>query len=142
MTPTQCCALALGASLCILSLVFTSMHLELDHPALPELQRPSRKGKERDLMHRDSSRDLQPTDLDEKLIALRRRTALCAPSLPFCIAVLTIPAVPTGQETGQTALYRLPHLRRLAEKDPQNLLLKHPLDRRLLQDGRICHHRW
>ncbi|KAK0199206.1 hypothetical protein DFS33DRAFT_1388906 [Desarmillaria ectypa] len=35
----------------------------------PEIQRPSRKGKERDLMHRDSPKDPQPTDLDEKLIA-------------------------------------------------------------------------
>ncbi|KAF9050675.1 hypothetical protein BDZ89DRAFT_1057118 [Hymenopellis radicata] len=47
------------------------MHLELDPAALQDFQKPSRKGKERDLLHRDSSRDPQPTDLDEKLIALR-----------------------------------------------------------------------
>ncbi|KAF8162971.1 hypothetical protein B0H34DRAFT_744517 [Crassisporium funariophilum] len=39
-------------------------------------QKPSRKGKERDPTHRDMpQRDLKPTDLDEKLTALRRRTA-------------------------------------------------------------------
>ncbi|KAF9050678.1 hypothetical protein BDZ89DRAFT_1057121 [Hymenopellis radicata] len=48
------------------------MHLELDPAALWDFQKPSRNGKERDLLHRDSSRDPQPTDLDEKLIALRR----------------------------------------------------------------------
>ncbi|KAK0210568.1 hypothetical protein DFS33DRAFT_302757 [Desarmillaria ectypa] len=48
------------------------MQLEFSQP---EIQRPSRKGKERDLMHRDSPKDPQPTDLDEKLIAFRRRTA-------------------------------------------------------------------
>ncbi|KAF9032324.1 hypothetical protein BDZ89DRAFT_1131455 [Hymenopellis radicata] len=40
-----------------------------------DFQKPSRKGKERDLLHRDSSRDPQPTDLDETLIALRGRNA-------------------------------------------------------------------
>jgi hypothetical protein len=43
------------------------MHLD----ALSPEQRPSRKGKERDTLQRDP----QPTDLDEKLMALRRRTA-------------------------------------------------------------------
>ncbi len=61
------------------------MHLD----ALPPdtLQRPSRKGKERDISHRDP----QPTDIDEKILALRRRTAgsafffpLRVLGLPFC----------------------------------------------------------
>ena len=45
------------------------MHLS----ALPAdtLQRPSRKGKERDMLHRDP----QPTDIDEKILAFRRRNA-------------------------------------------------------------------
>lgn len=55
------------------------MHIELDPAALQDFQKPSRKGKERDLLHRDSSRDPQPTDLDDRLIALRRRNAACAP---------------------------------------------------------------
>ncbi|KAF8964027.1 hypothetical protein BDZ97DRAFT_1904591 [Flammula alnicola] len=48
------------------------MHLE-QYPPDPK---PSRKGKERDPTQRDHpQREPQPTDLDEKLTALRRRTA-------------------------------------------------------------------
>lgn len=46
------------------------------HNSLESHSKPSRKGKERDPTHRDlPQRELQPTDLDEKLTALRRRTA-------------------------------------------------------------------
>jgi len=41
-----------------------------------DIPSPSRKGKERETGHRDlAMREPQPTDLDEKLMALRRRTA-------------------------------------------------------------------
>jgi hypothetical protein len=41
-----------------------------------DIPSPSRKGKERETSHRDlAMREPQPTDLDEKLMALRRRTA-------------------------------------------------------------------
>ncbi|KAJ7134972.1 hypothetical protein C8R43DRAFT_894524 [Mycena crocata] len=43
------------------------MHLE----AHPDLPKPSRKGKERDMIHRD----LQPTNIDEVVIMARRRAA-------------------------------------------------------------------
>lgn len=53
------------------------MHLS----ALPAdtLQRPSRKGKERDMLHRDP----QPTDIDEKILAFRRRNAGSVPFIFF-----------------------------------------------------------
>ncbi len=61
------------------------MHLDLVE------QRPSRKGKEREPISRDNMamREPQPTDLDEKLMALRRRTAACVVDLispPFAFS--------------------------------------------------------
>lgn len=62
-----------------LSTSIITMHLELVE------QRPSRKGKEREPISRDNMvmREPQPTDLDEKLTALRRRTAACVVYLSF-----------------------------------------------------------
>ncbi|KAF8633707.1 hypothetical protein AX17_004365 [Amanita inopinata Kibby_2008] len=50
--------------------------MHLDALTYEHMQRPSRKGKERDSSFRDPpQKEPQPTDIDEKLMALRRRTA-------------------------------------------------------------------
>lgn len=60
------------------------MHLE-HHPPPPD--RPSRKGKERDPSH--PPREAQVTDLDEKIIALRRKTAGCVAFPPVSLPDFT-----------------------------------------------------
>lgn len=104
------------------SFPFTIMQLEISQP---EIQRPSRKGKERDLMHRDSPREPQPTDLDEKLIAFRRRTAAYASFSRFW-SVLAYPSpilAPVGPGTSLSG--PPPHRRRLLVKN----VLQGPLPR-------------
>ena len=101
------------------------MHLE--YPPAPE--RPSRKGKERDPSHQQ--REAQVTDLDEKIIALRRKNAGCVafpppppPKWPTQLFISYLPD-PSGHGIGQSetgsgeSRQILPHRAHLLSRRPR-----------------------